>query len=106
MTGIVFCFFVKKLLHHYMHCWIADHFNQKTSEKTVNGRSLVVLDIENIENNIVKELGVCKDGQNVGCSFLPRKTFKPTSQSSWCTKHLHGINWNSGYKKFAEHAKY
>ena len=32
---------------------------------------------------------------------LPEKS-KPTSQSSWCTKHLHGINWSSGYKKHTE----
>ena len=54
--------------------------------------SLVVLDIECIENNIVKELGVYKDGQTVGFSFLPPKKFKPTSQSFWCTQHLQGIN--------------
>ena len=39
---------------------------------------LVVLDIECFENNIVKELGVYKDGQTVGYSFLPPKKFKPT----------------------------
>ena len=35
--------------------------------------SLVVLDIECIESNIVKELGVYKDGQTEGYSFLPPK---------------------------------
>ena len=64
--------------------------------------SLVVLDIEYIENNIVKELGVFKNGQTVGYSFLPPKKFKATSQSVWCTKHLHGINWSSGYEKYSE----
>ena len=64
--------------------------------------SLVVLDIECIGNNIVKELGVYKEGQTVGYFFLPPKKFKPTSQSSWCTKHLHGINWSSGYEKDTE----
>ena len=39
--------------------------------------SLVVLDIESIENNIVKELGVYKDGKTEGYSFLPPKKFKP-----------------------------
>ena len=73
-----------------MHCLIVNHFNQKTPEKTVNRMSLVVLDIECIENNI--ELGVNKNGQTVGYSFIPPKKFKPISQSSWCTKHLHGIN--------------
>ena len=83
-----------------MHCLIVNHFKQKTPEKTVNRISLVVLDIEYIESNIVKELGVYKDGQTEGYSFLPPKKFKPTSQSFWCTQHLHGINWSSGYKKY------
>ena len=62
--------------------------------------SLVVLDIECIESKIVKELGVYKNGQTMGYSFLPPKKFKATSQSAWCTKHLHGINWNSGHEKY------
>ena len=93
---------LKYLLHQYMHCLIVNHFNQKTPEKTVNRMSLVVLDIECIENNIVKELWVYKDGQTVEYSFIPPKKFKPTSQSSWCTKHLDGIIWSSGYEKYTE----
>ena len=58
-----------------MHCLIFNSFNQKTPEKLVNRMSLVVLDIECIENNIVKELGVYKDGQTGGNSFLPPKKF-------------------------------
>ena len=64
--------------------------------------SLNVLDIECIENNIVKELGVYKDGRTVGYFFLPPKKFKPTSHSSWCTEHLDGISWSNGYKKYTE----
>ena len=75
-----------------MHCLIVNHFNQKTPEKTVNRISPVVLNIECTKNNIVKELGVYKDGKTVRYSFLPPKKFKPPSQSSWYTKHLHGIN--------------
>ena len=63
---------------------------------------LVVLDIECIENKIVKELGVYQNGQTVGYSFLPPKNFKATSQSAWCTKHLHRTNWNSGHEKYTE----
>ena len=44
-----------------MHCSIVNHFNQKTPEKPINRMSLVVLDIECIENKIVKELAVYKD---------------------------------------------
>ena len=58
---------------------------------------LVVLDIECIENKIVEELGVYKNGQIMEYSFLPPKNFKATSQSAWCTKHHHGISWSRGY---------
>ena len=34
--------------------------------------------------------------------FFLSKIFKATSQSAWCTKHLHGINWNSGHGKYTE----
>ena len=64
--------------------------------------SLVVLDIECTRKNIVKELGVYKDGHTVGLYFLPPKKIKTTSQSFWFTPHLHGINWSSGYKKYTE----
>ena len=48
---------IKYLIHQYMHCSIVNQFNQKkTLEKTVNRMSLVVLDIEWIENSIIKEL--------------------------------------------------
>ena len=62
-----------------MHCLFVKHFNRKASEKTVNRMSLIVLDFEYVENNIVKQLGVFKDGQTVGYSFLPPEKFKPIS---------------------------
>ena len=68
--------------------------------------SLVVLDIDCIENKIVKELGVYQNGQTVGYSFLSPKKFKTISQSAWFTKHLHEINWNSGHEKYTELEKY
>ena len=86
----------------YMHCLVVNHFNQKAPEKTVKRMSLVVLDFECIENNIVKEMRVYTDGQTIVYSFLPPKTIKPTSQSSWCTKHLHGIDWSSDYENYTE----
>ena len=60
------------------------------------------MDIECIENNIVKELGVNKDGRTLGYSFLPPMKFKPTSQSCWFTKNLQGFNWSSGFEKYTE----
>ena len=61
--------------------------------------SLIVLDIELTEKNIIKELGLFIDfidGSVQGFSFCPPKTFKPNKQTSWNTKHLHGIAWSSG----------
>ena len=57
--------------------------------------SLIALDIELTERNINKELGLF-DGSLQGLSFCPQKTFKPKKQTSWNTKHLHGIVWSSG----------
>ena len=58
--------------------------------------SLIVLDIELTEKNIIKELGLFIDGSVQGFSFCPPKTFKPNKQTSWNTKQLHGIAWSSG----------
>ena len=58
--------------------------------------SLIVLDIELTEKNKIKELGLFIDGSLQGFSFCPPKTFKPNKQTSWNTKHLHGIAWKSG----------
>ena len=58
--------------------------------------SLIVLDIELTEKNVIKELGLFIDGSVQGFSFCPPKTFKPNKQTSWNTKHLHGIAWSSG----------
>ena len=58
--------------------------------------SLIVLDIELTEKNVIKELGLFIDGSVQGFSFCPPKTFKPNKQTSWNTNHLHGIAWSSG----------
>ena len=58
--------------------------------------SLIVLDIELTEKNIIIELGFFIDGSPQGFSFCPPKTFKPNKQTSWNTKHPHGIEWSSG----------
>ena len=58
--------------------------------------SCIVLDIELTETNIIKELGLFIDGSVQGFSFYPTKTFKPSKQTSWNTKHLHGIAWSTG----------
>ena len=58
--------------------------------------SLIVLDIELTEKNVIKELGLFIHGSVQGFSFCPPKAFKPNKQTSWNTKHLHGIAWSSG----------
>ena len=64
---------------------------------------LIVLIIELTEKNIIEELGLFIDGSLQGFSFRPPKTFKPNKQTTWNTKHQHGIAWSSGkldYDKF------
>ena len=58
--------------------------------------SLIVLDVELNEKNIIKELGLFIDSSLQGFSFCPPKTFKPNKQTTWNTKHLLGIAWSSG----------
>ena len=58
--------------------------------------SCIVLDIELTEKNKIKELGLFFDGYVQGFSFCPPKTFKPNKQTTWNTRHLHGIAWSSG----------
>ena len=58
--------------------------------------SLIVLDIELTDKNIIKGLGLYIDGSLQGFSFCPPKTFKPNKQTTWNTSHLHGKAWSSG----------
>ena len=58
--------------------------------------SLIVLDIELTEKNVIKELGLFIDGSVQSFSFFPPKTFKPNKQTTWNTNHLHGIARSSG----------
>ena len=58
--------------------------------------SCIVLDVELTDKNFIEELGHSNDGSVQGFSFCPPKAFKPNKQTSWNTKHLHGIAWSSG----------
>ena len=58
--------------------------------------SLIVLDEELTEKNIITELGLLIDGSLQRFSFCPPKTFKPNKQTMLNTNHLHGIAWSSG----------
>ena len=65
--------------------------------------SVIVLDIELTEKNIIKELVFFIDGSLQGFSFCPPKTFKPNRQKTWNTSHLHGIAWSSGKLDYGKH---
>ena len=58
--------------------------------------SSILLDIELTEKKIIKELGLFIDCSLQGFSLCPPKTFKPNKQTTWNTRHLHGIAWSSG----------
>ena len=58
--------------------------------------SCIVLDMELTDKNKIKELGLFVDVSVQGFSFCPPETFKPNKQTTWNTRHLHGIAWSSG----------
>ena len=58
--------------------------------------SLIILDLELTERNIINELGFSIDGSLQGFSFCPPTTFKPNKQITWKTSNLHIIAWSSG----------
>ena len=58
--------------------------------------SLIVLDIELTDTNIIKEVGLSFDGSLQRFSFCPTKTFRTNEQTTWNTSHRHGIAWSSG----------
>ena len=85
VTGLLFCLYVKLFL--------PSIFN---SVDFWSSMSLIVLNIELTEKNIIKEIRLFLDGSLQGFSFCPPKTFKPNNQTTWNTSHLHGIAWSSG----------
>ena len=85
VTSLLICLYVKILLpsiFNLIDFWIS--------------MSLIVIDIELTEKNVIKELGLFIDGSVQSFSFCPPKTFKPYKQTTWKTNHLHGIAWSSG----------
>ena len=85
VTGLLFCLDVKLFL--------SSIFNSVDFWSSI---SLTVLDIELTDKNIFNELGLFIDGFLQGFSFCPPKAFKPNKQTTWNTRHLHGIAWSSG----------
>ena len=80
VTGLHFCLYVK--------IFLPSIFN---SVDFWSSMSLIVLDIELTEKNILKELGLFIDGSIQGFSFCPPKIFSPNKQTTWNTINLHGI---------------
>ena len=64
--------------------------------------SLIVLDIELTEKNIIRELGLFIDGSVQGFPICPPKAFKPNKQTTWNSSHLYGIAWSSGKLEYEE----
>lgn len=61
--------------------------------------SVVVIDIECFNNEIVKELGLFQDNIVTGYSFLPPEECpksRNVCQDAWLTKNLHLMDWDSG----------
>ena len=85
VTGILFCLYVKLFLHSI--------FN---SVDFWSSMSLIVLDLELTEKNIIKELGLFIDGSLQRFPFCPPKTFASNKQTTWNTSHLYGIAWSGG----------
>ena len=85
VTELLFCLYVKLFLPSIF--------------KSVNFRSsisVIVIDVKLTERNIKKELGLFIDGSVRGFSFCPLNTFKPNKETTWNTRHLHGIAWSIG----------
>ena len=62
--------------------------------------SLIVLNIELADKNVIKELGVFIDGSVQTFSFCLPNIFKPNKQTTWNTSHLHEIAWSSGKRDY------
>ena len=92
VTGLLFCLYVK--------IFLPSIFN---SVDFWSSMSLIVLDVELTEKNIIKELGLFIDGSLQGFSFCPPKTFKPNKQTTWNTSHHNGFVWSSGKLDYDKH---
>ena len=89
MTGLLFCLYVK----------IFQPSNFTLIDFLIS-MSLIVLDIDLTEKDIIKELGLSIDGSVQRVSFCPPKTFEPNKQTTWNTNHLHEIAWSCGKREY------
>ena len=85
VTGLLFCLYVK--------IFPSSIFKFVDFSSSM---SLIVLDIELTEKNIIKELQLFIGGSLQGFSFCPPNIFKPNNPTTRNTSHPHGIAWSSG----------
>ena len=85
VTGLLFCLYVK--------LFVPCIFN---SVDFWTSMSLIVLDTDLTEKNVIKGLRLRIGGSLQGFSICPPETFKPNKETIWNTSHLHGIAWSSG----------
>ena len=85
LAGLLFCLYIKSFLPSF--------FNLIDFSISM---SLIVLDLELTEKNVIRELGLFIHGSVQRFSFCPSKTFKPNQQTTWNTSHPPGIAWSSG----------
>ena len=91
MTGGLLCLYVKLFLPSF--------FNSVDFGSVI---FCIVLAIQLADKNVFRELGVLSDSKVQEYSFRPPKKYKPTKQTFWCTRSLHGIVWNSGRLNYSE----
>ena len=91
VTGLLFCLYVKIILPSIfisVDFWIS--------------LSLIVLDVELTEKNVIKELGLFIDGCLKCFSSGPPKNFETSKRTTWDTSHLHGIAWSKAKLDYDE----
>ena len=93
MNGPLFCIYVKLFL--------PSLFNS-VAFWCRRSMSRIVLDNELAEKNVFKQWGVFIDGKFQVYPFSPPKIYKPTKQTFWCTRNLHGIVCNSGRLDYSQ----
>ena len=67
----------------------------------------IVIDVEIMSNNIVKELGICCGTYNAGFLIKPPNRFAQCTEqdqatNSWLMRNLHAIAWNAGTYEYCE----
>ena len=83
----------------YLNTFLPSIFN---SVDFWNSMSWIVPDIELADKNVFREMGVFIDRNVQGPSFRPPKKYKPTKQTFWCLRNLHGIVWIGGRFDYSE----